>query len=58
MSSSGGAIDARLEINTSEEIVEEELMTQLHPVKAEATKNFSRPSRPGKGGARMIKSPK
>eukprot|EP01119_Soliformovum_irregulare_P003398 TRINITY_DN1389_c0_g1_i1.p1 TRINITY_DN1389_c0_g1~~TRINITY_DN1389_c0_g1_i1.p1 ORF type:complete len:339 (+),score=95.46 TRINITY_DN1389_c0_g1_i1:88-1104(+) len=58
MTSSGGTIDARLEINTSDEIVEDELMTQLHPVKAEATKNFSRPSRPGKGGARMIKSPK
>jgi len=58
LSSVGGTIDARLEINTSNEIVEEELLLQLHPVKAEAKTNFSRPSRPGKGGARMIKSPK
>jgi len=51
----GGNIDARLEVNTGEEINEEELLTTLHPQKAEQAKNFARPSRPGKGGARLIK---
>jgi len=51
----GGQIDARLEVNTGEEINEEELLTSLHPQKAEQVKSFSRPSRPGKGGARLIK---
>jgi len=51
----GGNIDARLEINTGPEINEEELLNQLHPQKVEQAKGFSRPSRPGKGGARLTK---
>jgi len=51
----GGNIDAKLEINTGDEINEEELLNTLHPQKAESAKNFSRPSRPGKGGARLIR---
>jgi twinfilin-like protein len=51
----GGNIDAKLEINTGDEINEEELLNSLHPQKAEQAKNFSRPSRPGKGGARLIR---
>jgi len=51
----GGTIDARLEVNTGEEINEEELLATLHPQKAEQAKNFARPSRPGKGGARLIR---
>jgi len=51
----GGNIDAKLEINTGDEINEEELMTTLHPQKAEQAKTFSRPIRPGKGGARLTK---
>jgi len=51
----GGQIDAKLEINTGDEINEEELLNTLHPQKVEQSKNFSKPSRPGKGGARLIK---
>jgi twinfilin-like protein len=51
----GGQIDARLEVNTGSELNEEELLSTLHPQKAEQAKNFARPSRPGKGGARLIK---
>jgi len=51
----GGNIDARLEVNTGDEINEEELLNTLHPQKVEQAKNFARPSRPGKGGARLIK---
>jgi len=51
----GGNIDARLEVNTGEEIDEEELLNTLHPQKAEQAKSFARPSRPGKGGARLIR---
>jgi len=52
---SGGNIDAKLEINTGDEINEDELLTVLHPQKVEAAKNFSKPARPGKGGARLIR---
>jgi len=51
----GGQIDARLEVNTGSELNEEELLNTLHPQKVEQAKNFARPSRPGKGGARLIK---
>jgi hypothetical protein len=51
----GGTISAKLEINRGDEINEEELLSILHPVKAEQAKNFSKPSRPGKGGARLIR---
>jgi len=52
---SGGTIAARLEINSGEEIDEEELVNILHPQKVEQSKNFARPARPGKGGARLIR---
>jgi len=51
----GSTISARLEINSGEEIDEEELVNMLHPQKAEQSKNFARPARPGKGGARLIR---
>jgi len=51
----GGAINAKIEINTGDEINEDELVNLLHPIKAEAKQNFSRPARPGKGGARLIR---
>jgi len=51
----GGTVAARLEINSGEEIDEEELVKILHPQKAEQSKNFARPARPGKGGARLIR---
>jgi len=51
----GSTIDAKLEINTGDEINEEELLTTLHPQKAEAKATFSKPARPGKGGARLIR---
>jgi len=51
----GGNIDARLEINAPDDLVEEEVVTTLHPPQAEQTKTFAKPSRPGKGGARLVK---
>jgi len=51
----GGNIDARIEVNCGDEINQEELLNTLHPQKVEQAKNFARPSRPGKGGARLIK---
>jgi len=53
--SAGGNIDARLEINAPEDLVEQELLTSLHPQQAEQTKSFAKPSRPGKGNARLVK---
>jgi len=52
---SGGNIDAKFEINTGDEINEDEMINLLHPQKAEVAKNFSKPARPGKGGARLIR---
>jgi len=51
----GGNIDAKLEINTGEEINAEELLMTLHPQQAEAKVTFSKPARPGKGGARLTR---
>jgi len=52
---SNGEINAKLEINTGDEINEEQLLLTLHPQEAEAKATFSKPARPGKGGARLIK---
>jgi len=51
----GGNVDGRLEINTSEDVSEEILMNLIHPQKEEKKANFSKPSRPGKGGRTLIK---
>jgi len=50
----GGKIDAKLEINTKEDISEEILMSLIHPQKEEKKTAFSKPSRPGKGGRTLI----
>jgi len=51
----GGKIDAKLEINTKEDISEEILMNLIHPQKEEKKTAFSKPSRPGKGGRSLIR---
>jgi len=52
---SGGKIEGRMEVNTAEDITEELLVTILHPVKEEKKANFSKPTKPGKGGRQMIR---
>jgi len=51
----GGKVDGKLEINTSSDISEEVLSNLIHPQKEEKKANFSKPSRPGKGGRSLIK---
>jgi len=51
----GGNVDGRLEINTAEDISEDILMNLIHPQKEEKKANFSKPSRPGKGGRTLTK---
>jgi twinfilin-like protein len=55
LTNQGGQIHARLEPSSPDEISEEELLESLHPKKEEKNKGFSKPSRPGKGGARLIR---
>jgi len=51
----GGKIEARLEINTPEDINEELIVVTLHPPKEEKKTAFSKPAKPGKGGRTLIK---
>jgi len=55
MTNAGGKIEARLEINTPEDISEELVMNTLHPQKEEKKAAFSRPAKPGKGARTLIK---
>jgi len=54
----GGEINARFEINAEEDISEEEIRLILHPKQEEKKSTFNKPSRPGKGGARMTRPTK
>ncbi|EDQ91064.1 uncharacterized protein MONBRDRAFT_31730 [Monosiga brevicollis MX1] len=45
----------KLEIGESAELTQEFLYDQLHPAKTVFKQKFSRPSRPGKGGRRMVR---
>jgi len=54
----GGKIDARLEINSGEDLDEEELVSLLHPQQEVKSQSFSKPARPGKGGRQLIRSNK
>jgi len=58
MSTSSTNIGAKFEINAADDVTEEAVFEQLHPKAAEKAKTFSKPSRPGKGGARITRSEK
>jgi len=58
VSSVGGKIDAKLEVNSGEDINEEELLASLHPKEEEKPATFAKPTRPGGGGRKLIRSPK
>lgn len=51
----GGSIGAKFEINSPDDLTEETVFDTLHPKKEEKAQTFSKPSRPGKGGARLVK---
>jgi len=55
LTQAGGKVDGKIEVNTSEDITEEVLLNILHPQKEEKKAAFSKPSRPGKGGRKLIK---
>jgi len=54
----GGKIDAKLEINSGEDLDEDSLVVQLHPQQEKKSQNFSKPSMPGKGPRRLIRNEK
>lgn len=53
---SGGKIDAKLEVNSGEDIDEEALLLQIHPQQEKKEQNFSKPTMPGKGPRRLIRN--
>lgn len=53
LSTYNASVDAKFEINTAEDVTEEMVLETLHPKPVEAVKTFAKPSRPGKGGARL-----
>jgi len=55
---SGGKIDAKLEVNSGEDIDEEALLLQIHPQQEKKEQNFSKPTMPGKGPRRLIRNNK
>lgn len=55
LSSQGATIHARVEASSPDDVDVDEILETLHPKKEEKAKGFSRPSRPGKGGARLIR---
>jgi twinfilin-like protein len=52
----GGKIDARLEVNSPEDLIEEEILSQLHPQAEKKEAAFSKPSRPGRGPRNLIRN--
>jgi len=51
-------IDKKLEINSPSEVSEEIIFRELHPEEEVKKQAFARPSRPGRGGRRLIRDPK
>jgi len=55
LTNNNGKLDAKLEINSPEDLNEEELNVLLHPVSEKKESNFSKPSKPGKGTRKLIR---
>eukprot|EP01113_Clastostelium_recurvatum_P035735 TRINITY_DN5012_c0_g2_i1.p1 TRINITY_DN5012_c0_g2~~TRINITY_DN5012_c0_g2_i1.p1 ORF type:complete len:351 (-),score=39.59 TRINITY_DN5012_c0_g2_i1:90-1121(-) len=58
VTSMGGNVALKLEINQGNELSEGSLLSKLHPDKAEEKKAFSKPKGPSKGGKRLIRGDK
>jgi len=53
--SQGFPINAKVEASGPDDIDEESVLDSLHPTKEDKSKNFARPKRVGKGGARLTR---
>jgi len=51
-------LQKKFEINSPSEISEEILLREIHPEEEVKKQAFARPSRPGRGGRRLIRDPK
>jgi len=58
VSAVGGKIDGKIEINSSTDLLEEEVFNTLHPPKEEKKQTFSKPTRPGAGQRKLIREKK
>jgi len=55
LTSSNGTIAIRLEINSGADLVEGDVFQQLHPLAVAKASGFSKPSRPSRGGRRLVR---
>jgi len=58
VTSVGGKVDVKMEVNQSSEVHPEAIHLQLHPPKEEKKEAFAKPKGPTKGGRRLIRDPK
>jgi len=58
LTSVGGKLDAKLEVNQGDEANPEAIHLHLHPPKEEKKEAFAKPKGPTKGGRRLIRDPK
>jgi len=55
LTSLGGKVAVKLEVNSGSEVTQEAILSILHPVKEEEKKGFAKPKGPAKSGRRLIK---
>jgi len=56
LTSLGGKVSVKLEVNTGSEVTEEAIVAILHPKKEEEKKGFAKPKGPTKSGKRLIRN--
>lgn len=56
LTSLGGKVAVKLEVNTGPEVTPESIVNVLHPQKEEEKKAFAKPKGPSKGGKRLIRN--
>jgi len=58
LTSIGGKVDVKMEVNQGEEVHPEAIHLQLHPPKEEKKEVFAKPKGPTRGAKRLIRDPK
>jgi len=56
LTSLGGKVVVKLEVNSAEEVTADAILAILHPQKEEEKKAFAKPKGPSKGGKRLIRN--
>jgi len=58
VTSIGGKVDLKVEVNQGSEVTAENILNQLHPPKEEKKEAFAKPKGPTRGGKRLIRTEK